>query len=183
MIQRIRRAKSLLLSNMSRTVLAALLLFGAAAELASESVTLNTYYPAPSGAYQKLITTAQTHLARDGNVVHIGANSAAGTTGIDMHNHTIINGPTSAGAFTAAGQYVTKAYVDAAATGPNGWTCIIRSGANGATSTATCSGAEKAIIGGCSSATTTTVHGHPTNQGWYCQAPSSTAQAFVNCCL
>lgn len=35
-------------------------------ELDSESVTLSTYYPAPSGVYTNMITTGNTYLARDG---------------------------------------------------------------------------------------------------------------------
>lgn len=43
-----------------------------AVELASENVTLTTYYPAPSGIYAKMITTNNTYLARDGGNVGIG---------------------------------------------------------------------------------------------------------------
>ena len=48
-----------------RVLCAALLLGGLAGDLASESVTLTTYYPAPSGAYSQLITTNNVVLARD----------------------------------------------------------------------------------------------------------------------
>jgi hypothetical protein len=47
-------------------------------ELDSESVTLSTYYPAPSGVYTNMITTGHTYLARDGGVYNAGSN-AAGT--------------------------------------------------------------------------------------------------------
>jgi hypothetical protein len=40
-------------------------------ELDSESVTLSTYYPAPSGVYTNMITTSDTYLARDGGSVNI----------------------------------------------------------------------------------------------------------------
>lgn len=43
-----------------------------AVELASENVTLTTYYPAPSGIYAKMITTNNTFLARDSGNVGIG---------------------------------------------------------------------------------------------------------------
>lgn len=43
-----------------------------APELGSETVTLSTYYPAPSGVYTKMITTDNTWLARDGGNVGIG---------------------------------------------------------------------------------------------------------------
>jgi hypothetical protein len=50
----------------------ALLLFAAAGKLSSESVTLTTYYPAPSGVYTQMVTTGNTYLARDGGTVAIG---------------------------------------------------------------------------------------------------------------
>ena len=42
------------------------IMFCAVPELESESVTLSTYYPAPSGVYTNMITTGNTYLARDG---------------------------------------------------------------------------------------------------------------------
>lgn len=57
--------------------MAAAMFFAAVPELASESVTLTTYYPAPSGVYSQLITTGNTWLSRDtGNVV-VGGSGAA----------------------------------------------------------------------------------------------------------
>jgi hypothetical protein len=47
--------------------------------LNSESVTLSTYYPAPSGVYTQLITTGNTWLGRDGGIVWVGKYAAAGT--------------------------------------------------------------------------------------------------------
>jgi hypothetical protein len=52
-------------------VLAAALLFGAGWAI-SETLTMTTYYPSPSGVYRRLVTTAQTLLARDGGSVGIG---------------------------------------------------------------------------------------------------------------
>lgn len=49
-----------------------LIAFAAVPELGSESVTLATYYPAPSGVYTNMITTNNTYLARDGGNVGIG---------------------------------------------------------------------------------------------------------------
>ena len=46
-------------------------------ELDSESVTLSTYYPAPSGVYTNMITTGNTFLARDGGA---GTSVGIGTT-------------------------------------------------------------------------------------------------------
>jgi len=48
-----------------------------AGDLASESVTLTTYYPAPSGVYTQMITTNNTYLARDGGNVGVGTVSPA----------------------------------------------------------------------------------------------------------
>ena len=55
-----------------RAPLAAILLLAAVGDLNSESVTLSTYYPAPSGVYTQMITTGATWLARDGGNVGIG---------------------------------------------------------------------------------------------------------------
>lgn len=49
-----------------RVPLAAVMMLAAVGELNSESVTLSTYYPAPSGVYTNMITTDNTYLARDG---------------------------------------------------------------------------------------------------------------------
>lgn len=56
--------------------LVAVLLAAGPGELASETLTLSTYYPAPLGVYRELVTTgagsANTLLARDGGNVGIG---------------------------------------------------------------------------------------------------------------
>ena len=52
--------------------LAVAVMLCAVPELDSESVTLSTYYPAPSGVYTNMITTGNTFLARDGGNVGIG---------------------------------------------------------------------------------------------------------------
>ena len=48
------------------------ILFSAVSEVASENVTLTTYYPAPSGVYTQMITTGNTYLARDNGRVGVG---------------------------------------------------------------------------------------------------------------
>ncbi len=53
--------------------LIALFLACGADTVVSESVTLATYYPAPTGVYAKMLTTSDTFLARDGGSVSIGA--------------------------------------------------------------------------------------------------------------
>jgi hypothetical protein len=52
-----------------RVPLVAVMLLAAVGDLNSESVTLSTYYPAPSGVYTNMITTGNTFLARDGGAV------------------------------------------------------------------------------------------------------------------
>lgn len=64
----------------ARLMLATLALLAGPAELSSESVTLTTYYPAPSGVYTQMITTGNTWLARDAATagVMVGATNALG---------------------------------------------------------------------------------------------------------
>lgn len=79
-----------------RWLLAGGMLFLASPDLDSESVTLTTYYPAPSGVYTNMITTGNTYLARDGGNVGIG------TTGPSSKLH--VNGTSNlAGATTIGG--------------------------------------------------------------------------------
>ncbi len=54
--------------------LAALLISGLSAEVASESVSLTTYYPAPSGVYTQLIATSNSFMARDSGYLDVGTN-------------------------------------------------------------------------------------------------------------
>jgi len=65
------RPRSLLLG------IAALLLLMAAPELGSENVTLTSYYPAPSGVYNKMTTSSSTYLATNGGSVGIGTTASA----------------------------------------------------------------------------------------------------------
>lgn len=60
---------------------AAAMMLCAVPELESESVTLSTYYPAPSGVYTNMITTGNTYLARDGG--------NASMVGIGLINPTV----------------------------------------------------------------------------------------------
>jgi hypothetical protein len=62
------------------SALALLLISLTAPELGSESVTLSTYYPAPSGIYAKMITTDNTQLARAGGSVQLGTTATLSTT-------------------------------------------------------------------------------------------------------
>jgi len=49
-----------------------------------EDITLDTYYPAPTGVYTNMITTQQTILARDSGNVGIGTTNA-GTAKLEVH--------------------------------------------------------------------------------------------------
>jgi len=51
-------------------------LFSFSAIMESESLTITTYYPAPYGAYTKLLTTGDTILSRDSGKLIVGASSS-----------------------------------------------------------------------------------------------------------
>ena len=61
--------------RLMRWGLAALCLGLMAMEVSPESITLDTYYPAPTGIYTNMVTTNNTTLARDGGNVGIGTSS------------------------------------------------------------------------------------------------------------
>ncbi len=79
----------------TRNALALLLLFSVCNELSSESVTLTTYYPAPSGVYTQMITTTNTYLARDSGKVGIGTASPGAP--LDVFGINSGNGQSGAG--------------------------------------------------------------------------------------
>jgi hypothetical protein len=72
----------------ARLLLAACLLALSAGDLASESLTLSTYYPAPLGVYASIITTGSggvnTLLARDSGRVGIGPNAKTPLTQLQV---------------------------------------------------------------------------------------------------
>ncbi|MDE2491898.1 MAG: hypothetical protein KGM24_13715 [Elusimicrobia bacterium] len=74
----------------ARWALAACLVLAAAPQLASEDLTLSTYYPAPSGIYTKMVTTGSTYLARDGGSVGIG--TASPTYKLDVNGTIRVQG-------------------------------------------------------------------------------------------
>lgn len=78
-----------------RAPLAALMMLAAAGDLNSESVTLSTYYPAPSGVYTNMITTGNTYLARDG-----GAASRVGIGTITPGSKLSVAGSLSMGSYS-----------------------------------------------------------------------------------
>ena len=100
------------------------LLLLSAGELGSENVTLTTYYPAPSGAYTKMITTSDTYLARDNGSVGVGTASpgvkfqvnggtsrfAGNTTGVvDIFN---TSGAAEGGTIKLVGNNGTAQYIE-----------------------------------------------------------------------
>jgi hypothetical protein len=80
-----------------RVPMVAVMLLCAVGELNSESVTLSTYYPAPSGVYTNMITTGNTFLARDG-----GAATRVGIGTITPGAKLAVSGTMSVGAAYAA---------------------------------------------------------------------------------
>lgn len=93
--------------------LAGLLLFYCAAELGTETLTMVTYYPAPSGIYWKMITTADAYLARDGGNVGVGTTNPGAK--VEVAGNVIAADP------TASNHLATKAYVDAQGGGGKTW--------------------------------------------------------------
>lgn len=76
----------------ARCLMAAAMVLSAVSEVASESVTLTTYYPAPSGVYAQMITTGNTYLARDGGAVGIQTTSPAAGYVLDANGSTHVAG-------------------------------------------------------------------------------------------
>jgi len=68
------------------------IVLGSVCLLHSETITLTTLYPSPSGIYRRLITTMDTFLARDGGKVTIGDKKPA---------ELIVNGKVGVGTQTA----------------------------------------------------------------------------------
>jgi hypothetical protein len=96
-----------------RGLLAAAMLLAVAPDLASENVTLTTYYPAPSGVYTQMITTGNTFLARDSG--NVGVGMAAPVYKLDVAGNVRVQSaacsltPYSFGGFTPcpSGTYAT----------------------------------------------------------------------------
>ncbi len=77
--------------RIQRLGILAFILTGISGDLASENVSLTTYYPAPSGVYTQMITTQNTFLARDGGGVMIGS-SALPTAKLEVRGQIKITG-------------------------------------------------------------------------------------------
>ncbi len=80
-----------------RLIMTAMMAALAATEVASENVTLTTYYPAPSGVYTQMITTNNTYLVRDGLVnnagqLFVGRNPGANNHMVDIYSYKAVAG-------------------------------------------------------------------------------------------
>jgi hypothetical protein len=75
--------------RVGRGLLVLAMLLATAGDLASENVTLTTYYPAPSGVYSQMITTGNTYLARDGGSVGVGTTAPGGK--LDVQGMTYLS--------------------------------------------------------------------------------------------
>ncbi len=82
---------------------AVLILCCAANELVSESMTMTTYYPAPSGVYKRLTTTGpgNTVLVQYGGSVGIGTGTSVPTQLLDVAGSAHFSGNVSIGRATA----------------------------------------------------------------------------------
>lgn len=79
------------------------LMLSAVPQLGSESVTLSTYYPAPSGVYTNMITTSNTYLARDGGNLGVGTSSPGSK--LHVNGTTTLGGDTTvSGTLSVSGQ-------------------------------------------------------------------------------
>ena len=65
-------------------------MFSRPVQAADESLTLETYYPAPYGSYAELTTTSNTYLATEGGNVVIGTTSPSGPLS-DMPGNLDVN--------------------------------------------------------------------------------------------
>ncbi|MFI5360689.1 MAG: hypothetical protein ACHQ49_01865 [Elusimicrobiota bacterium] len=94
-------------SRSLRLLMIAAMVCSAVTEVASESVTLTTYYPAPSGVYLQMIVTGNTYLARDtavgagcpgaANCTKVGIGTPAPTQLLDIENGNVLVGPVNGG--------------------------------------------------------------------------------------
>lgn len=101
------------------TFTAAAMMLCAVPELNSESVTLSTYYPAPSGVYTNMITTGNTYLARDGAGTRVGIGTISPSYKLD------VNGDIGVG---AGSKYTTAAGNDLNLDAPAGRSLYLKVG-------------------------------------------------------
>lgn len=91
---------------------AAAIMLCAVPELDSESVTLSTYYPAPSGVYTNMITTSNSYLARDGGRYingAVGSALALGTVTPEVNSKLTVSGGGISGSYGITPRYTNWA--------------------------------------------------------------------------
>lgn len=91
---------------------AAAIMLCAVPELDSESVTLSTYYPAPSGVYTNMITTSNSYLARDGGRYingAVGSALALGTVTPEVNSKLTVSGGGISGSYGVTPRYTNWA--------------------------------------------------------------------------
>ncbi len=83
-------------SRAVRGIMVAAMVLAVAPELASESVTLTTYYPAPSGVYTQLVATSNAYMARDNpaSFLDVGTNAPPPVVYGASTARMYVNGPT-----------------------------------------------------------------------------------------
>ena len=100
-----------------RCMMAAGMIFSVATEVASESVTLTTYYPAPSGVYTQMITTGNTYLNRD-NLGKVGIGTAVPITFFSVNGAAAIGAPYATGSAAPANGLIVAGNVGIGTAGP-----------------------------------------------------------------
>jgi len=83
------------------------LIAGGAYFLFSESFTISTTYPSPSGVYNQMITTGNTYLARNAGAM-VGVATTAPTQTLDVNGGALVSGTVTAGLFSGSGASLTS---------------------------------------------------------------------------
>lgn len=181
--------------------LTGLLMLILAPALVSENVTLTTYYPAPSGVYTQMITTADTYLSRDSGKTILGTTAPTGT--VIATEKLVVNGDIRLNGASAtyrianvanpvdAQDVATRAYVLSQSGGggtPSTWTCTWRQGWMNTFGMAFCQGNEKLITGGCANnigKSNWSSNGPTSGNAWFCQLADGTGPVYANvqCCM
>ncbi|MBI3549833.1 MAG: hypothetical protein HY078_12415 [Elusimicrobia bacterium] len=108
-------------------LLCALLLLGVmVGTLGSETMTLTTYYPSPSGIYRRLVSTAEAVFARDGG--NVGVGTSAPSEKLDVNGNSRVRGTLTLQKFDAEPYACTGAKDGAIALTKRYMTCVCRPG-------------------------------------------------------
>ncbi len=101
------------LSSRSWAVIAGAALFLALSQEAGsqlEDVKLNTYFPAPSGVYQQLMTSGNAYFATSGGAAEIGSPGGSGTPSANVANAALVVASGNVGIGTAASGVNSPSY-------------------------------------------------------------------------